>query len=56
MIAENRKAGGSITVFLSLTLVIIMALLGTMIEVTRGKVCRIQGRRVMKLADRKSVV
>ena len=51
MIAENRKAGGSITVFLSLTLVIIMALLGTMIEVTRGKVCRIQGRRVMKLAS-----
>ena len=51
MIVKNRKAGGSITVFLSLTLVIIMALLGTMIEVTRGKTCRIQARRVMKLAS-----
>lgn len=51
MIVKNRKAEGSITVFLSLTLVIIMALLGTMIEVTRGKACRIQARRVMKLAS-----
>lgn len=50
MIRKRREREGSITVFLSLTLLIIMALLGTMIEVTRGKVCRIQGRRVLRLA------
>ena len=45
-----RKENASITVFLSLTLLIIMALLGTMVEVTRGKVCRVYGRRVLKNA------
>lgn len=47
-ISKNRQAG--ITVFLSLTLLIILALLGTMVEVTRGKVCRIHGRRTLKAA------
>lgn len=51
MMGENRQTTGSITVFLSLSLIIIMALLGTMVEVTRGKVCRIQARRVLKLAS-----
>lgn len=47
---ENRKTDASITVFLSLILLIIMALLGTMVEVTRGKICRVYGRRVLKNA------
>ncbi len=50
MMGKNRSTG-SITVFLSLALIIIMALIGTMVEVTRGKVCRIQARRVLKLAS-----
>lgn len=50
MMGKNRPTG-SITVFLSLVLIIIMALIGTMVEVTRGKVCRIQARRVLKLAS-----
>lgn len=50
MRGQTKWQEGSITVFLSLVLIIIMALLGTMVEVARGKVCRIQGRRVLKLA------
>ena len=50
MMGKNRSTG-SITVFLSLSLVIILALIGTMVEVTRGKVCRMQARRVLKLAS-----
>lgn len=45
---KEYKAG--ITVFLSLTLLVIMALLGTMVEVTRGKVCQVHGRRTLKSA------
>lgn len=46
----GRRAGGSVTVFLALTMLVIMALLGTMVEVTRGKVCRIHGRRTLRTA------
>lgn len=49
MITRNDQPAG-ITVFLSLTLLIIMALLGTMVEVTRGKVCRVYGRRILRSA------
>lgn len=49
MIRINDQPAG-ITVFLSLTLLIIMALLGTMVEVTRGKVCRVYGRRILRSA------
>lgn len=49
MIRENDHAAG-ITVFLSLTLLIIMALLGTMVEVTRAKVCQVYGRRILRAA------
>lgn len=51
MTGKHRKNEGSITVFLSLTLLVLMALLGTMTEVARGKVCRVQGRRVLRLAS-----
>lgn len=47
----RNKKEASITIFLSLTLLIIVALLGTMVEVTRGKVCRVYGRRVLKCAS-----
>lgn len=47
---KNKAGGASITVFLSLTLLMILALLGTVVEVTRGKVCRVYGRRVLKCA------
>lgn len=49
MIRKIDQPAG-ITVFLSLTLLIIMALLGTMVEVTRGKVCRVYGRRILRSA------
>lgn len=48
---QNRKRKrAEITVFLSLTLLVILALAGTMVEVTRGKVCQIYGRRTLKAA------
>lgn len=47
---RNRRNSGSITVFLTLTMLVIMALLGTMVEVARGKVCRIYGRRTLRTA------
>lgn len=50
MIGGRRREGGSITVFLSLTLLVIMSLLGTMTEVARGKACRVYGRRTMRTA------
>lgn len=43
-----RRAG--VSVFLSLTLVVILALLGTMVEVSRGKVCQVHGRRTLRSA------
>ncbi|MCM1244548.1 MAG: DUF5702 domain-containing protein [Roseburia sp.] len=49
MTKKNNQPAG-ITVFLSLTLLIIMALLGTMVEVTRGKVCRVYGRHTLRAA------
>lgn len=50
MIGGKRGQSGSITVFLSLTLLVIMSLLGTMTEVARGKACRVYGRRTMRTA------
>lgn len=50
MIGGRERRTGSITVFLSLTLLVIMSLLGTMTEAARGKVCRIYGRRTMRTA------
>ncbi len=47
---KNSAGRASITVFLSLTLLVILALLGTTVEVARGKACRIYGRRVLKNA------
>ncbi len=41
---------GGITVFLSLSILLIMSLLGTMVEVTRGKICRVHSRRTLKVA------
>lgn len=48
---ERKISEGGITVFLAMTLLVIMALLGTMVEVTRGKVCRVYGRRTLKTAS-----
>lgn len=45
----NNNQGG-ITVYLSLSLLLIMALLGTMIEVSRAKVCRVHGKRTLDTA------
>lgn len=50
MIGGGERKKGSITVFLSLTLLVIMSLLGTMTEVARGKACRVYGRRTMRTA------
>ncbi len=36
--------------YLSLSLILIMALLGTMVEVARGKVCRVHGKRTLDVA------
>lgn len=50
---EQNKKGkrGGITVFLSLTLLVILALAGTMAEVTRGKVCQVYSRRTLGSAS-----
>lgn len=45
-----EKNNASITVFLSLSLLLITALLGTMVEVTRAKVCQIHGKRTVRMA------
>lgn len=50
MTTRSRWNNGSITVFLTLTMLVIMALLGTMVEVARGKVCRVYGRRTLRTA------
>lgn len=50
MIRRTDYSAAGITVFLSLTLLVIMALLGTMVEVTRGKVCQVYGRRILRSA------
>lgn len=50
MESNNLYGKGSISVFLSLTLVVILALLGTMVEVGRGKVCQVHGRRTLRSA------
>lgn len=50
MIIKNSTNKAGITVFLSLSLLLITALLGTMVEVTRAKVCLIHGRRTVKTA------
>lgn len=50
MTTRSRWNNGSITVFLTLTMLVIMALLGTMIEVARGRVCRVYGRRTLRTA------
>lgn len=42
--AENCE----ITVFMSLILLFIFALVGTLIDVTRGTVCQVQGRRILQ--------
>lgn len=47
---SNTNRGAGISVFLSLTLVVILALLGTMVEVGRGKVCQVHGRRTLRSA------
>lgn len=51
MESNNKYGGASISVFLSLTLVMILALLGTMVEVGRGKVCQVHGRRTLRSAS-----
>ncbi len=50
MESRNKYRRASISVFLSLTLVVILALLGTMVEVGRGKVCQVHGRRTLRSA------
>ncbi len=50
MESSNKYGRASISVFLSLTLVVILALLGTMVEVGRGKVCQVHGRRTLRSA------
>lgn len=47
---KNKYSNASISVFLSLVLVVILSLLGTMVEVTRGKVCKVHGSRVLQMA------
>ncbi len=46
----SSAKSGSITVFLSLIMLIVMGLIGTMTEVARGKICRIHGRRTLQSA------
>ncbi len=41
---------GGVTIYVSLSLLLVMALLGTMLEVTRGKVCRVHSRRTLQVA------
>lgn len=49
---NNRNCSrAEITVFLSLISLVLLALLGTMVEVTRGKVCQVHGRRTLKAAS-----
>lgn len=50
MESSNKYGRASISVFLSLTLVVIMALLGTLVEIGRGKVCQVHGRRTLRSA------
>lgn len=50
MMGNRKWTDGSITVFLSLTMLIITALLGTMTEVARGKACRVYSRRTLRTA------
>ncbi len=50
MESSNKYGRASISVFFSLTLVVILALLGTMVEVGRGKVCQVHGRRTLRSA------
>lgn len=50
MMGDRKRTDGSITVFLSLTMLIIIALLGTMTEVARGKACRVYSRRTLRTA------
>ncbi len=50
MESSNKYGRASISVFLSLTLVVILALLGTLVEIGRGKVCQVHGRRTLRSA------
>lgn len=47
---NNNYRGAVISVFLSMTLVVVLSLLGTMVEVGRGKVCQVHGRRTLRSA------
>ena len=47
-----NRGNGSITVFLSLVGIIIMALLGTLIETARFTICANHGRRCLQTAVR----
>ncbi len=44
------KNKGGITVFLSLILLLVFSLLGTVIELSRGKVCQVHSRRTLRVA------
>lgn len=47
---RSKNEAGSVTVFLSLTLLLVMGLLGTLVEVSRGKVCLVHSRRTLQSA------